>query len=761
MELIDQQEPSGTLKVSSYSTNSLSVEVENPEDTLSGLHATEAYQYSLYEGSEAEGSAKQTKEASTEKTASFTGLTQGQEYTVKVVIKDNAGNTHEATASETLDKVPDLEAGDITFDYDTKTWTNKESVKVTLTTEDTVDLDKYKLQYSTDYNPAMQTGEWNDYPEGETGFTITENGTIYARLIEKEGTQTGGTATSQFSYFDRKAPTTELKVTGTTSTNTINVSAEGTTDEVGELTETPYTFSIYEGETAEGSAKETKPAQATNTTSFTGLTHGTQYTIKVEVTDKATNKGNKTVTETTVAIPNLSTSGFAFSYTPNGPTWTSSDVTVKATPDYLSDANFKLQMKSDSKSNYVDYTSEGFKISTNEKVYAQLVEKNGTQRGVEATGQVTWIDKQPPIVDSLSDTNLTIGETTIDLTNVSATDTISGVKSFAYYIREGNLASGGAYSAAIGTHEKNQTGSPNKVTDSFQYTSANASIKPSTTYTVKVVVTDNAGTQTPVEKEVITKTPKPLNPSEMVGKIGKYVKYEPSGGSTSYSSTLAHNGNELQNIDRETLNWRILSVSENTVKIISDPTATTVTYKGVEGYNNAVKDLNDMCKTFYSHGTTEARSVNLDDFTNSTWKSNFTQGSTSYTPVYTSYPIIYQSEYSGSLGQSVQTQWYSGTYTGGTVKTTDWSGDIPSDSPLYNSNLYWLSSRSTVMVIRGMIAGFHLQRASTVLNYSEVCTSHPAGYACTNKIRAVVSLPSSVTFGPEEGEESSPITINW
>ena len=78
--------------------------------------------------------------------------------------------------------------------------------------------------------------------------------------------------------------------------------------------------------------------------------------------------------------------------------------------------------------------------------------------------------------------------------------------------------------------------------------------------------------------------------------VGQYVKYTPSGGSTSYSSTQAHNGNGNQTISRENLNWRVLSVSGNTVKIISDATNKTLLYKGVEGYNNAVKDLNDMCE---------------------------------------------------------------------------------------------------------------------------------------------------------------------
>ena len=241
--------------------------------------------------------------------------------------------------------------------------------------------------------------------------------------------------------------------------------------------------------------------------------------------------------------------------------------------------------------------------------------------------------------------------------------------------------------------------------------------------------------------------------------VGEYVEYEPSGGSTRYSSTQAHNGNTAATISRETLNWRILSVSGSTVTIISDATSGNVTYKGAEGYNNAVKDLNDMCQTLYSHGTTYARSVNLDDFTTGQWKSSFSQASGSQTPSNKTYPTIYQYESNESLGQSVQTQWYSGTYTGSTAKNTYWSGNIPSDSPLYNSNAYWLSSRC--VLTNSSYAYFRLQNADTSLRICTLFYSTGIPRSSNYRVRAVVSLPSSVTFGTETGDQSSPITINW
>ena len=246
--------------------------------------------------------------------------------------------------------------------------------------------------------------------------------------------------------------------------------------------------------------------------------------------------------------------------------------------------------------------------------------------------------------------------------------------------------------------------------------------------------------------------------SELNMQIGQYVKYEPSGGSTTYSSDYNHNGNSAQTRTRENLNWRILSVSGNTVTIISDPTSETVTYRGAEGYNNAVKDLNDMCQTLYSHGTTYARSVNLDDFTKSSFKSNFKLVNLSYSVNrnYTKFPTIYQYEYNGSLKQSEQNQWYSGTYNNTNFKESSWSGNIPSDSPLYNSGFYWLSSRSCNCG-SSTIAWFDLQKANYYLTTDGVFSSMNDDYKAAFPVRTVATFPTSCKY-KTNGDASSSST---
>lgn len=86
------------------------------------------------------------------------------------------------------------------------------------------------------------------------------------------------------------------------------------------------------------------------------------------------------------------------------------------------------------------------------------------------------------------------------------------------------------------------------------------------------------------------------------------------GEQTTYTSEEIYNGSQDTRVQRENLNWRVLSTEGRRIKIISDVSTQQLFYSGTYAYNNAVKDLNDMCETLYSHGNTKARSVNLEDF---------------------------------------------------------------------------------------------------------------------------------------------------
>ena len=239
------------------------------------------------------------------------------------------------------------------------------------------------------------------------------------------------------------------------------------------------------------------------------------------------------------------------------------------------------------------------------------------------------------------------------------------------------------------------------------------------------------------------------NPEET--SVGEYVKYEPNSSST-YSSTQEYNGNSTVTVSRENLNWRILKVSGTTATLISDPTSNTVTYKGAEGYNNAVLDLNNMRKTLYSHGSTYARSVNLEDFKGNTAAGNFSPSTSGGTlgSSYNKVPTIYPQEYTGSLGQSQQYSYVSGSTTPfSSAKNNYWTGSISSSHPLYSPYLYWLGSRFVYYDNYAQVALFYLGRTNASLssNNATLWRSDDLGAESANlRVRAVTSLPSSVKF---------------
>ena len=112
--------------------------------------------------------------------------------------------------------------------------------------------------------------------------------------------------------------------------------------------------------------------------------------------------------------------------------------------------------------------------------------------------------------------------------------------------------------------------------------------------------------------------------------IGKYVEYSPDKGMFSYLKNNAkHTGNAENSYDfvtDESLNWRIWKIDENTITLISDKPTSVGGYRNLgalnlsnyNGYNNAVKVLNDICKKCYSNAEYNAisRSLNVDDIEN-------------------------------------------------------------------------------------------------------------------------------------------------
>ena len=104
-------------------------------------------------------------------------------------------------------------------------------------------------------------------------------------------------------------------------------------------------------------------------------------------------------------------------------------------------------------------------------------------------------------------------------------------------------------------------------------------------------------------------------------KVGDYVKYIPDALDSNAISTLkanlntySGNSNSTVNtaIKRDDLKWRVLDVQNGQVRLISEtPTISKIELYGYNGYNNAVKLLDDTCSTLYNNSKLASKVQNL------------------------------------------------------------------------------------------------------------------------------------------------------
>ena len=146
---------------------------------------------------------------------------------------------------------------------------------------------------------------------------------------------------------------------------------------------------------------------------------------------------------------------------------------------------------------------------------------------------------------------------------------------------------------------------PYAVTENGTYKFTVTGIVNGTTYTKEVSVTVNQFKNSILEDINI--------------KIGDSVNYTyDSAGSYSLSSTYSGYSSSQTIAQTTGLTWKVLNVDKenDTVDIIStNPTSSTVYFKGILGYNNGPYFMNEICKAQYSNATlgVNARSINLLD----------------------------------------------------------------------------------------------------------------------------------------------------
>ncbi len=219
------------------------------------------------------------------------------------------------------------------------------------------------------------------------------------------------------------------------------------------------------------------------------------------------------------------------------------------------------------------------------------------------------------------------------------------------------------------------------------------------------------------------------NVKEGIIKIGDYVKYTPDKTNTDailqeLNTYSGSSDNTTSTLTQENLNWRILDVKDGQVRLISEvPTTSKITLKGYNGYNNAVKLLDDTCNSLYNNSRLASKTQNLkiEDIQDKMVETDYSKFDSNYgktfTPTNKYYANILTKEkeqkVNGTagteLGLSEQTELINQTTktqaTSLEVKYTYWNKAMTAndfkDSKYYelfinngsNYPVYWMSSR--------------------------------------------------------------------
>ena len=547
-------------------------------------------------------------------TYTFSGLTSGTSYQVKVKAIDNAGNERETTAiNETTNQLPNPEE-QIQITKTPSSWTNGiVTVRITNMSQE------YILQYSKDNR------SWETYLSPIT--VVDNNETIYARLYEPNSQEATRSISTQITNIDRLSPII-FTPTVNAGIDTIAVTAN-TVDR--EATTIDGKSGIRGYKFSKDSGYSWTEEQVSGTYTFGRLSPGTRYQIRVKAIDNAGNEMESyEVTGTTIEIPG-GNSNIYFSYSPSG--WTNGNVTVTIT---ATTSNYRLQYSKDGYTWY-DYDSyQKVTMTENGSIYARLTD--GVNYGTIATGNVSNIDKIAPNVNY--STNPSTGVASEVTIYINATDNLSG----------------------IGSITNTTYDNIRKINDTTYIVTANG------TYYFKV--TDRAG-------NISSKSIYISNVEEKKLRVGDYVNYIPTGAQSYYipesylgvAQTLYKENLEWRVLDIK---------DDGYVELISTTANTNINMKVARGYNNMVYVLNDVAKELYSNNSIGAiaRSIKVEDVIDKInpgydyVQNSFTQGE--YLKAYTQYgsmqvPSIWKKEIgtnnsidgvnnNGTLGRSEQNE---------------------------------------------------------------------------------------------------------
>ena len=294
-------------------------------------------------------------------------------------------------------------------------WIGDGTAKVQINTT----AEGYQLQYQI--NSIEEN--WNNTTNGAIIEELRHGDTVYGRLWNGIS---GSTEDASITIKDEQAPI--VNVTGETTTNSLTVNVQATDNESG-MIETPI-YTYYIKQSSQDDSNYAVPEGATNITdtnyTFTGLTQGISYDVKVEVNgDRAGHIGEGYLTnQTTGNVPSGIEEG---AITFGGTTWSNGVASITVSTD----TSYTIQYQINSTTGTWTTIENGGivgNLTHNDTVYARLWD--GNNAGSEAS--VTIKDTIAPSKVTINSNGAVSGTwTNSDVRlDLSSTDAETGINRY-------------------------------------------------------------------------------------------------------------------------------------------------------------------------------------------------------------------------------------------------------------------------------------------------------------------------------------------
>ncbi len=340
----------------------------------------------------------------------FDTLSQSTEYTIKVEVDDRQPNTGKGNIDASTIGLPSASDGSNGIQVGDPDWRGDGNANIPVQKGGTAASDSdVKIQYKIGSDTT-----WHDLPSDNKVPNVGLNQNVQLRY--SDGTNTGGEKTTTLS--DPTAPTVTVTNTGVT-TNSISVSVSAKDLQSGLPGNVIFKYYIrqkgtntWPKETTTQTKARTNITSASDSYTFTGLTQTTNYEIKVEATDNASNTGNGTAEGTTTAVPQGSGN-----ITLGNPVWYPN--AHNATVTVSTKTNYRIRYWTSVNPNqHIEVQNNGtIPVNQNKTtVYAELWD--GTNAGTNNAASITVTDDKGPTIG-----DITVTKTTKEIkVTTSATD---------------------------------------------------------------------------------------------------------------------------------------------------------------------------------------------------------------------------------------------------------------------------------------------------------------------------------------------------